>query len=133
MGLDISIRYRKIGSKPICEDEWGNQIFADGMIQKSIHSFEGRTEFAVVREWVGQERYGKFITLDKKNYASLINVIEKELNRDRAVENEEDEDPTFPGYLDYNDDFGLMSLYLLLLRAPLFVHKGWFMELECDW
>lgn len=130
MGLDIAIRYRKVNSKPIEVDRWGNEVYADDDIINSELHFQGRIAFQCVREWVGDARYGRYIPLTKDNYDALMIVIEHQLSVDKEAY-------SFIGTdcpLDIEDTgFSLLSLYYLLLRAPFFMRNGWYMEIECDW
>lgn len=142
MGLDISIRWVRRGAKKTIPyrnlDDTISYDYDEKDIERYLGDFEGRGEFDVIRQWVRNDRYGKYIPLVGDDYNTLITMVEKEI-RDRAKEPEEssegyedDSDKEFPWYLGY-DDSGLNRLYGMLLKAPLYKAKGWIMELECDW
>ena len=143
MGLDISIRWVRRGAKKtVPYKNWDDTISYD-YDEKDIEEYcgdwlQGRGEFDVIRQWVRNDRYGKYIQLVGDDYNTLITMVEKEI-RDRAKEPEEsseeyedDSDKEFPWYLQ-DSDYGLNRLYSMLLKAPLYEAKGWIMELECDW
>ena len=143
MGLDISIRWVRQGAKKtVPYKNWDNTISYD-YDENDIEEYfgdwlQGRGEFDVIRRWVRDDRYGKYIPLVGDDYNTLITMVEKEI-RDRAREPEEssegyedDSDKEFPWYLE-DSDYGLNRLYGMLLKAPLYKAKGWIMELECDW
>ena len=143
MGLDISIRWVRQGAKKnIPYKNWDDTISYD-YDENDIEVYfgdwlQGRGEFDVIRQWVRDDRYGKYIPLVGDDYNTLITMVEKEI-RDRAKEPEEsseecedDSDKEFPWYLE-DSDYGLNRLYGMLLKAPLYKAKGWIMELECDW
>ena len=143
MGLDISIRWVRQGAKKnVPYKNWDDTISYD-YDENDIEVYfgdwlQGRGEFDVIRQWVRDDRYGKYIPLVGDDYNTLITMVEKEI-RDRAKEPEEsseecedDSDKEFPWYLE-DSDYGLNRLYGMLLKAPLYKAKGWIMELECDW
>ena len=142
MGLDISIRWVRRGAKKTVPyrnlDDTISYDYDEKDIERYLGDFEGRGEFDVIRRWVRDDRYGKYIPLVGDDYNTLITMVEKEI-RDRAREPEEssegyedDSDKEFPWYLE-DSDYGLNRLYGMLLKAPLYKAKGWIMELECDW
>ena len=142
MGLDISIRWVRQGTKKTVPyrnlDDTISYDYDEKDIERYLGDFEGRGEFDVIRRWVHDDRYGKYIPLVGDDYNTLITMVEKEI-RDRAKEPEEsseecedDSDKEFPWYLE-DSDYGLNRLYGMLLKAPLYKAKGWIMELECDW
>ena len=142
MGLDISIRWVRRGAKKTVPyknlDDTISYDYDEKDIERYLGDFEGRGEFDIVRRWVRDDRYGKYIPLVGDDYNTLITMVEKEI-RDRAKEPEEsseecedDSDKEFPWYLE-DSDYGLNRLYGMLLKAPLYKAKGWIMELECDW
>ena len=142
MGLDISIRWVRQGAKKTVPyrnlDDTISYDYDEKDIERYLGDFEGRGEFDVIRRWVRDDRYGKYIPLVGDDYNTLITMVEKEI-RDRAKEPEEsseecedDSDKEFPWYLE-DSDYGLNRLYGMLLKAPLYKAKGWIMELECDW
>ena len=142
MGLDISIRWVRQGAKKTVPyrnlDDTISYDYDENDIERYLGDFEGRGEFDVIRRWVRDDRYGKYIPLVDDDYNTLITMVEKEI-RDRAKEPEEsseecedDSDKEFPWYLE-DSDYGLNRLYGMLLKAPLYKAKGWIMELECDW
>ena len=142
MGLDISIRWVRQGAKKTVPyrnlDDTISYDYDENDIERYLGDFEGRGEFDVIRRWVRDDRYGKYIPLVGDDYNTLITMVEKEI-RDRAKEPEEsseecedDSDKEFPWYLE-DSDYGLNRLYGMLLKAPLYKAKGWIMELECDW
>ena len=142
MGLGISIRFVRQGAKKtVPYKNWDNTINYD-YDEKDIEVYfddwlQGRGEFDVIRRWVRNDRYGKYIPLVGDDYHTLITMIEKEIH-DRAKEPEDqewyedDSDKSFPWYLE-DGDCGLNRLYGMILKAPLYKAKGWIMELECDW
>lgn len=142
MGLDISIRWIRRGAKKTVPyrnlDDTISYDYDEKDIERYLGDFQGRGEFDVIRRWVRDDRYGKYIPLVGDDYNTLITMVEKEI-RDRAREPEEssegyedDSDKEFPWYLE-DSDYGLNRLYGMLLKAPLYKAKGWIMELECDW
>ena len=142
MGLDISIRWVRRGAKKTVPyrnlDDTISYDYDEKDIERYLGDFEGRGEFDVIRRWVRDDRYGKYIPLVGDDYNTLITMVEKEI-RDRAREPEEslegyedDSDKEFPWYLE-DSNYGLNRLYGMLLKAPLYKAKGWIMELECDW
>lgn len=141
MGLDISIRWVRRGAKKTVPyrnlDDTISYDYDEKDIERYLGDFQGRGEFDIIRQWVRNDRYGKYIPLVGDDYNTLITMVEKEI-RDRAKEPEdleeyEDEsDKEFPWYLE-DGDYGLNRLYGMLLKAPLYKAKGWIMELECDW
>ena len=142
MGLDISIRWVRRGAKKTIPyrnlDDTISYDYDEKDIERYLGDFEGRGEFDIIRRWVRDDRYGKYIPLVGDDYNTLITMVEKEI-RDRAREPEEssegyedDSDKEFPWYLE-DSDYGLNRLYGMLLKAPLYKAKGWIMELECDW
>ena len=142
MGLDISIRWVRRGAKKTVPyrnlDDTISYDYDEKDIERYLGDFEGRGEFDIIRRWVRDDRYGKYIPLVGDDYNTLITMVEKEI-RDRAREPEEssegyedDSDKEFPWYLE-DSDYGLNRLYGMLLKAPLYKAKGWIMELECDW
>ena len=142
MGLDISIRWVRRGAKKTVPyknlDDTISYDYDEKDIERYLGDFEGRGEFDVIRRWVRDDRYGKYIPLVGDDYNTLITMVEKEI-RDRAKEPEEsseecedDSDKEFPWYLE-DSNYGLNRLYGMLLKAPLYKAKGWIMELECDW
>lgn len=142
MGLDISIRWVRRGAKKTIPyrnlDDTISYDYDEKDIERYLGDFEGRGEFDVIRRWVRDDRYGKYIQLVGDDYNTLITMVEKEI-RDRAKEPEEssdgyedDSDKEFPWYLE-DSNYGLNRLYGMLLKAPLYKAKGWIMELECDW
>ena len=142
MGLDISIRWVRQGTKKTVPyrnlDDTISYDYDEKDIERYSGDFAGRGEFDVIRRWVRDDRYGKYIPLVGDDYNTLITMVEKEI-RDRAKEPEEsseecedDSDKEFPWYLE-DSDYGLNRLYGMLLKAPLYKAKGWIMELECDW
>lgn len=141
MGLDISIRWVRRGAKKTVPyrnlDDTISYDYDEKDIERYLGDFQGRGEFDIIRQWVRNDRYGKYIPLVGDDYNTLITMVEKEI-RDRAKEPEdleeyEDEsDKEFPWYLE-DGDCGLNRLYGMLLKAPLYKAKGWIMELECDW
>ena len=142
MGLDISIRWVRQGAKKTVPyrnlDDTISYDYDEKDIERYLGDFEGRGEFDIIRRWVRDDRYGKYISLVGDDYNTLITMVEKEI-RDRAKEPEEsseecedDSDKEFPWYLE-DSDYGLNRLYGMLLKAPLYKAKGWIMELECDW
>ena len=142
MGLDISIRWVRQGAKKnVPYKNWDDTISYD-YDENDIEvyfgdSLQGRAEFDVIRQWVRDDRYGKYIPLVGDDYNTLITMVEKEIH-DRAKEPEDpewyedDSDKGFPWYLE-DGDYGLNRLYGMILKAPLYKAKGWIMELECDW
>ena len=142
MGLDISIRWVRRGAKKTIPyrnlDDTISYDYDEKDIERYLGDFEGRGEFDVIRRWVRNDRYGKYIPLVGDDYNTLITMVEKEI-RDRAKEPEESSeeyedgsDKEFPWYLE-DSNYGLNRLYSMLLKAPLYKAKGWIMELECDW
>ena len=142
MGLDISIRWVRQGAKKTVPyrnlDDTISYDYDENDIERYLDDFQGRGEFDIIRQWVRNDRYGKYIPLVGDDYNTLITMVEKEI-RDRAKEPEEsseecegDSDKEFPWYLE-DSDYGLNRLYSMLLKAPLYKAKGWIMELECDW
>ena len=141
MGLDISIRWVRQGAKKTVPyrnlDDTISYDYDEKDIERYLGDFQGRGEFDIIRQWVRNDRYGKYIPLVGDDYNTLITMVEKEI-RDRAKEPEdleeyEDEsDKEFPWYLE-DSNYGLNRLYGMLLKAPLYKAKGWIMELECDW
>lgn len=142
MGLDISIRWVRRGAKKTVPYKNLDDTISYDYDEKDIEGysgyFQGRGEFDIIRQWVRNDRYGKYIPLVGDDYNTLITMVEKEI-RDRAKEPEEsseecedDSDKEFPWYLE-DSDYGLNQLYGMLLKAPLYKAKGWIMELECDW
>ena len=142
MGLGISIRFVRQGAKKtVPYKNWDDTINYD-YDEKDIEVYfddwlQGRGEFDVIRRWVRNDRYGKYIPLVGDDYHTLITMVEKEIH-DRAKEPEDqewyedDSDKSFPWYLE-DGDCGLNRLYGMILKAPLYKAKGWIMELECDW
>ena len=147
MGLGISIRFVRQGAKKtVPYKNWDNTINYD-YDEKDIEVYfddwlQGRGEFDVIRRWVRNDRYGKYIPLVGDDYHTLITMVEKEIH-DRIEETEarrkahpewyeDDSDKSFPWYLE-DSDYGLNRLYGMILKAPLYEAKGWIMELECDW
>ena len=141
MGLDISIRWVRQGAKKTVPyrnlDDTISYDYDEKDIERYLGDLQGRGEFDVIRQWVRNDRYGKYIPLVGDDYSTLITMVEKEI-RDRAKEPEEsseecedDSDKEFPWYLE-DSDYGLNRLYGMLLKAPLYKSKGWIMELECD-
>lgn len=142
MGLGISIRFVRQGAKKtVPYKNWDDTINYD-YDEKDIEVYfddwlQGRGEFDVIRRWVRNDRYGKYIPLVGDDYNTLITMVEKEI-LDRAKEPEDqewyedDSDKSFPWYLE-DGDCGLNRLYGIILQAPLYKAKGWIMELECDW
>lgn len=141
MGLDISIRWVRRGAKKTVPyrnlDDTISYDYDEKDIERYLGDFQGRGEFDIIRQWVRNDRYGKYIPLVGDDYNTLITMVEKEI-RDRAKEPEDleeyedDSDKEFPWYLQ-DSDYGLNKLYGMLLKAPLYKAKGWIMELECDW
>ena len=142
MGLDISIRWVRKGAKKTVPyrnlDDTISYDYDEKDIERYLGDLQGRGEFDVIRRWVRNDRYGKYIPLVGDDYNTLITMVEKEI-RDRAKEPEEsseecedDSDKEFPWYLE-DSNYGLNRLYGMLLKAPLYKAKGWIMELECDW
>lgn len=142
MGLDISIRWVRQGAKKTVPyrnlDDTISYDYDEKDIERYLGDFQGRGEFDVIRRWVRNDRYGKYIPLVGDDYNTLINMVEKEI-RDRAKEPEEssegyedNSDEEFPWYLE-DSNYGLNRLYGMILKAPLYKAKGWIMELECDW
>lgn len=141
MGLDISIRWVRQGAKKTVPyrnlDDTISYDYDEKDIERYLGDFQGRGEFDIIRQWVRNDRYGKYIPLVGDDYNTLITMVEKEI-RDRAKEPEDleeyedDSDKEFPWYLQ-DGDYGLNRLYGMLLKAPLYKAKGWIMELECDW
>lgn len=143
MGLDISIRWVRRGAKKTVPYKNLDDTISYDYDEKDIEVYsgdwlQGRGEFDVIRRWVRNDRYGKYIPLVGDDYNTLITMVEKEI-RDRAKEPEEssegyedDSDEEFPWYLE-DSNYGLNRLYGMLLKAPLYKAKGWIMELECDW
>ena len=142
MGLDISIRWVRRGAKKTVPyrnlDDTISYDYDEKDIERYLGDLQGRGEFDVIRQWVRNDRYGKYIPLVGDDYDTLITMVEKEI-RDRAKEPEEsseecedDSDKEFPWYLE-DSDYALNRLYGMLLKAPLYKAKGWIMELECDW
>lgn len=141
MGLDISIRWVRQGAKKTVPyrnlDDTISYDYDEKDIERYLGDFQGRGEFDIIRQWVRNDRYGKYIPLVGDDYNTLITMVEKEI-RDRAKEPEDLEeyednsDKEFPWYLE-DGDYGLNRLYGMLLKAPLYKAKGWIMELECDW
>ena len=142
MGLDISIRWVRQGAKKTVPyrnlDDTISYDYDEKDIERYLDDFQGRGEFDIIRQWVRNDRYGKYIPLVGDDYNTLITMVEKEI-RDRAKEPEEsseecedDSDKEFPWYLE-DSNYGLNRLYGMLLKAPLYKAKGWIMELECDW
>ena len=142
MGLDISIRWVRQGAKKTVPyrnlDDTISYDYDENDIERYLDDFQGRGEFDIVRQWVRNDRYGKYIPLVGDDYNTLITMVEKEI-RDRAKEPEEsseecedDSDKEFPWYLE-DSNYGLNRLYGMILKAPLYEAKGWIMELECDW
>lgn len=141
MGLDISVRFRRKDAEPIDMDIWGHTCYRDADLHNGRDSFNGRWEYSVVREWVGDDRYGKFIPLVGSDYAVLLGVVEAELERRaHAIEKEvemcfdedEEQNSAFPWFLEM-DCYGLADLYQYIIKAPTYEKYGWIMELECDW
>ena len=142
MGLGISIRFVRQGAKKtVPYKNWDNTINYD-YDEKDIEVYfddwlQGRGEFDVIRRWVRNDRYGKYIPLVGDDYHTLITMVEKEIH-DRAKDPEDqewyedDSDKSFPWYLE-DGDCGLNRLYGMILKTPLYKAKGWIMELECDW
>ena len=140
MGLDISIRWVRQGAKKnIPYKNWDDTISYD-YDENDIEVYfgdwlQGRGEFDVIRQWVRDDRYGKYIPLVGDDYNTLITMVEKEIHN-RAEETsewyEDGSDKDFPWYLQ-DGDYGLNRLYGMILKAPLYEAKGWIMELECDW
>lgn len=141
MGLDISIRWVRRGAKKTVPyrnlDDTISYDYDEKDIERYLGDFQGRGEFDIIRQWVRNDRYGKYIPLVGDDYDTLITMVEKEI-RDRAKEPEDleeyedDSDKEFPWYLE-DSNYGLNRLYSMLLKAPLYKAKGWIMELECDW
>lgn len=141
MGLDISIRWVRQGAKKTVPyrnlDDTISYDYDEKDIERYLGDFQGRGEFDIIRQWVRNDRYGKYIPLVGDDYNTLITMVEKEI-RDRAKEPEDleeyedDSDKEFPWYLE-DSNYGLNRLYSMLLKAPLYKAKGWIMELECDW
>ena len=142
MGLDISIRWVRKGAKKTVPyrnlDDTISYDYDEKDIERYLGDLQGRGEFDVIRRWVRNDRYGKYIPLVGDDYNTLITMVEKEI-RDRAKEPEESSeeyedssDKEFPWYLE-DSNYGLNRLYSMLLKAPLYKAKGWIMELECDW
>ena len=143
MGLDISIRWVRQGAKKTVpyknQDDTINYDYDEKDIEEYFGDWlQGRSEFDVIRQWVRDDRYGKYIPLVGDDYNTLITMVEKEI-RSRAEEREvspewyeDDSDKGFPWYLE-DGDYGLNRLYGMILKAPLYEAKGWIMELECDW
>ena len=143
MGLDISIRWVRQGAKKnVPYKNWDNTIsyhYDENDIEEYCGDWlQGRGEFDVIRQWVRNDRYGKYIPLVGDDYNTLITMVEKEIhNRVEAIEvylegYEDDSDKGFPWYLE-DGGYGLKRLYGMILKAPLYEAKGWIMELECDW
>ena len=140
MGLDISIRWVRQGAKKnVPYKNWDDTISYD-YDENDIEVYfgdwlQGRGEFDVIRQWVRDDRYGKYIPLVGDDYNTLITMVEKEIHN-RAEETsewyEDGSDKDFPWYLQ-DGDYGLNRLYGMILKAPLYEAKGWIMELECDW
>lgn len=141
MGLDISIRWVRQGAKKTVPyrnlDDTISYDYDEKDIERYLDDFQGRGEFDIIRQWVRNDRYGKYIPLVGDDYNTLITMVEKEI-RDRAKEPEDleecedDSDKEFPWYLE-DSNYGLNRLYGMILKAPLYKAKGWIMELECDW
>lgn len=141
MGLDISIRWVRQSAKKTVPyrnlDDTISYDYDEKDIERYLGDFQGRGEFDIIRQWVRNDRYGKYIPLVGDDYNTLITMVEKEI-RDRAKEledlkeYEDDSDKEFPWYLE-DSNYGLNRLYSMLLKAPLYKAKGWIMELECDW
>ena len=147
MGLDISIRWVRQGAKQnVPYKNWDDTIsyhYDENDVEEySGDWLQGRGEFDIIRQWVRDDRYGKYIPLVGDDYKTLITMVEKEIH-DRIEETEarrkahpewyeDDPDKGFPWYLE-DGDYGLNRLYGMILKAPLYEAKGWIMELECDW
>lgn len=137
MGLDISIRYRRIDAKPIRYEEWYGKtiaVYDEVDLHREDVSFQGRSEFAAIRKWVGDERYGDYIPLIGENYESLMYVLREAI--EQRIEEEKQAWDCYPGddfpwFLDA--EFGIERLFSLVLKAPIYAEYGWYMELECDW
>ena len=76
MGLDISIRWgRKGAQKNVPYKNWDDTISYD-YDENDIEVYfgdwlQGRAEFDVIRQWVRDDRYGKYIPLDTQTQSDL--------------------------------------------------------------
>lgn len=131
MGLDISFRFRRMNAEPIGED-WGRPVYKEEDVYQCSTSFCGRSAFACVREWVGDDRYGTFIPLDDENFDTFVKTISNAFTNEEVEFNETD---IFEA-LDEQEinNFSLLNLYTFVLKNRIVADKlGWYFEIECDW
>ena len=109
MGLDIRVTYKKMSN--------GEEL--------DCKYFNGRFMFNCVRNWVGNDRYGRNILLmpHSDDYMSLETALINEVAARRKESGEKDFDYEMP----------LMQLIKLVAEAPLLAEVGVSMYLECDW
>lgn len=131
MGLDISFRFRKMDAEPIGED-YGRPVYKESDIYQCSTSFCGRSAFACVREWVGDDRYGTYIPLEGENFDTFVKAISNAFESDEVEFNETD----IFAALDEQEinSFSLLNLYTFALKGKIVSEKmGWYLEIECDW
>lgn len=130
MGLDMEIRLIKKNNRNIT---------------KTIMEGSGRIEFSWLREWIGDDRYGKFVELDEAMAQELIQLAIDSIKAD-----EEDGDPDL---FELDSDAAIedrISIYIieqisgeytrgtpkaiaLLSLWNVLDAAGWIMTIECDW
>ena len=122
MGLDVSVRYVRTGAVPDITGE-----YSDDDIKYIDYFFNGRFEFEPLKQWIGKERYGQFISITQTDYEQLESIIRA------AIVNRVDN-----GAYDLDDvvtdtPIQLVRFYQILMTAPLYWEIGWCLEIECDW
>lgn len=138
MGLDISIRFKRKGAQPIgyekdyVYDNVMHPIYADNDIQ-SGPDFNGRYEFGCIPDFVTNQRYGDYIDLEStsEDYKRLLQMIEETFKEEEQERGEYNPD-NFMWYLESTNN-SLVTLYGMLLQAPVYERFGWIMQLEADW
>ena len=104
-------------------------VYADDDIQ-SGPDFNGRYEFRCIPDFVTKERYGDYIDLEStsEDYKKLLQMIEETFKEDGHKYNPDD----FMWYLNSTTN-SIVTLYGMLLQAPVYARFGWIMQLEADW
>lgn len=123
MGLDVNIRYVRTGAVPDISGEYN-----DDDVRNLGYFFNGRFEFRPLQQWVGNERYGKFIPITQTNYEQLEPII-----RAAIVNRVDDGDYDLDDVITTDTPTQLIRFYQLLMTAPLYWNIGWCLEVECDW
>lgn len=131
MGLDISLRFRNKDARKIGEDD-GRPIYNECDVYLCDTSFCGRSAFACVREWVGDDRYGTFIPLDGEDFDAFCAAVSNGLAAENILMSANDIFETLDSKRINN--FSLADLYAFVLKSkPIADKLGWYLEIECDW